>query len=41
MVLKIELIVDNQAWELTGAETFLLTLKADAKRLAAAQAPSS
>jgi hypothetical protein len=32
--LKLELAVDDQAWELTGAEGFLAGLKADARRLA-------
>jgi hypothetical protein len=33
LALKIELAVDNEAWELTGAETCLAALKADARRL--------
>jgi hypothetical protein len=33
LALKIELTVDHQAWELTGAETALAALKADARRL--------
>ena len=31
---KIELAIDDQAWELTGAEPCLAALKADARRLA-------
>jgi hypothetical protein len=31
LALKIVLTVDDQAWELTGAESFLATLKADAR----------
>jgi hypothetical protein len=31
LALKIILTVDDQAWELTGAESFLATLKADAR----------
>jgi len=31
---KIELTIDDQAWELTGAEPCLAALKADARRLA-------
>ena len=34
LALKIELTVDDQAWELTGAEPCLAALKADAHRLA-------
>lgn len=34
LALKIELAIDDQAWELTGAELFLATLKDDARRLA-------
>jgi hypothetical protein len=33
LALKIHLFVDDQAWELTGAETCLARLKADANRL--------
>jgi hypothetical protein len=31
--LKIALVVDDQAWELSGADTFLARLNADAQRL--------
>ena len=41
LALKIDLAVDNQAWELTGAHPCLAALKADAHRLAAASANSS
>ena len=34
LALKIELTIDDQAWELTGAESSLAVLKADARRLA-------
>ncbi|TMJ14751.1 MAG: hypothetical protein E6G94_08815 [Alphaproteobacteria bacterium] len=33
LALKIALTVDDQAWELSGAESFLATLKGDAHRL--------
>jgi hypothetical protein len=33
LALKIELAVADQAWELTGADTFLPALAADARRL--------
>jgi hypothetical protein len=33
LALKLELAIDDQAWELTGAELFLDLLKADARRL--------
>jgi len=32
LALKVELTVDDQAWELTGAEPCLAALKADARR---------
>ena len=32
--LKLELAIDDQAWELTGAERFLAGLKADGRRFA-------
>jgi len=34
LALKLELAVDDQAWELTGAEEYLGALKDDARRLA-------
>ena len=39
LALKIALIVDNEAWDLTGAEPCLAALKTDARRLLACGRP--